>query len=67
LLPRVHVDQVAKQGRATGQRVADKGHTLCNVPPVGHDLGCRAVVQHYGQLSSAGPIVEEVERPGKIS
>jgi hypothetical protein len=55
-LARVHVDQVAKQEQATGQRVADKGHPLCNVALVGHDLGCRAIVQHYGQLSSAGDL-----------
>jgi len=50
----LHVDQVAKQEGTSGERNTDNGHPLCNVALVGHDLKCRALVQHYGQLSSAG-------------
>jgi hypothetical protein len=55
-LARLHVDQVMKRELQTGQRDTNKGHPLCNVALVGHALGCRALVQHYGQLSSAGDI-----------
>jgi len=53
---RLHVDQVTKRESATGMRNPEKGHPLCNVALVGHDLKCRALVQHYGQLSSAGDL-----------
>ena len=55
-LARLHVDQVMKRELQTVQRDANKGHPLCNVALVGQALGCRALVQHYGQLSSAGDI-----------
>jgi hypothetical protein len=58
-LARLHVDQVMKRETETGQRDTNKGHPLCNVALVGHALGCRALVQHYGQLSSAGDIYRD--------
>ena len=53
---RLHVDQVAKQERTKGKREIFKGHPLCNVALVGDALRCRALVQYYGQLSSAGDL-----------
>jgi len=50
----LYVDQVAKQEAATGQRVPNKGHPVCNVALVGVALGSPALVRHYGSLSSAG-------------
>lgn len=43
-----------KQEMATGQRVTNKGHPLCNIALVGAALGSPALIRHYGSLSSAG-------------
>jgi hypothetical protein len=53
---RLHVAQVMQWELTTGRRDPNKGHPLCNAALIGAVLGCRALVQHYGQLSSAGDL-----------
>jgi hypothetical protein len=49
-LARLYVDQVAKQEAATGKRVFNKGHTLCNVARVG-SLICAGYAAFSASLS----------------
>jgi hypothetical protein len=60
-IARLHVDQVTKREKTSGLRNVGKGHPLCNVALVGSDVGCRALIQHYGQLSSAGDLYRAAE------
>lgn len=55
-IARLHADQIAKRELASGKRVENKGHALCNVALMGQRIGASAVVRHYGQLSSAGDL-----------